>query len=198
MRVGGGGQSEVSFVDGCCSVPVSATATSGSSGCALPVCPRFWRSAADSCATKYRNPRGAAQMSLLDLPAIAPLLRTTGKRSHRDGADSERVAEVRGDLFEIPSRACRRAVRECGRALGISAASRCPATASFAASMNSSMMRCAMLRSASRDSRSSGLRHQARCCVSGMSKSMEPRLVRWRFRISASSRISSKRSTSGL
>ena len=72
-----------------------------------------------------------------------------------------------------------------------------PATASFAASMNSSIMRCAMLRSA-RVTPVIWPDMSSSMFVSGISKSIEPRLVRLRFRISASSRISSKRADQNL
>ena len=74
--------------------------------------------------------------------------------------------------------------------------SRCAATASLAASMNSSISRCAMLRGA-RVTPVIAPNWSNSISGSGRSKSIEPRRTRLRFSTSASSCISSKRSTSG-
>ena len=80
--------------------------------------------------------------------AIAPLS-FTGER-FTGWRRAERIAELRRDLFEFDHALGIRAFRGCGRSTGSPAASMCEATASFAASMNSSMRRCAMLRGAAR------------------------------------------------
>ena len=123
--------------------------------------------------------------------------RPPGLRNRFTGAApaAQRIAELRGDLFELQHALGIGTLVDAEDASGRPAASRCEATASFAASMNSSIRRCAMLRGArvtpviSPNSSNSSR-------GSGRSKSMEPRRTRLRFRISASSCIHSKRWTS--
>ena len=129
-----------------CTAPASATAASDNSGCAPPACPQSSPPASDNAREVISHLLG--QLNLPPhLRPVAPALRIA-EPLHRNRPHAQRVAEVRGNLLELHHALRVRLVVDAEDRRARPRFSRCAATASFAASMNSSMSRCAMLRGA--------------------------------------------------
>ncbi len=173
-----------------CRACFAASAASGNSGFFLPACPSsfstsFWYIAGGD----FHALGPAATMSRRELAAVARAQVTSGKRRRRKGgAMHERVAEPGGDLLELgdllgcPGGSWTR--NRLGRAMPLRGAR---LTASLAASMNSSMMRWAMLRGALADARHDRpVRRNRAAARAGRSRSRRG-VMRRRLRMSASS-----------